>query len=215
MAVLKAKKRTEKGTHAARRLRKQGLIPGILYGHGEETLSLTFQSHEVELAVLHGERLLTIDVEGQSENALIKEIQYDTFGQDILHLDLTRVDLNERVEVTVPVVLRGTPAGLDEGGVLQQVTNDVNIECLVRSIPEEFRVMINELNVGDSLQLSDIELPEDAKLLDDPDTVLCSMNVVAEEEVAVAEEEGEGAGEPEVIGEKAEEEGEKKEGAAE
>jgi len=211
MAVLKAKQRSEKGTHAVRRLRKQGRVPGILYGHGEQPVPLSFEEHEIELAVLHGERLVEIDVEGQRGNALIKEVQYDALGQEILHVDLTRVDLNERVEVTVPVVLRGTPAGVNEGGVLQQLTTEINIECLVRAIPEEIRVLVSELKIGETLHLSDVPLPQDAKLLDDPNAILCSVNLVEEaEEVAPAEEEA--AAEPEVIGEKAEEEESKEAG---
>jgi len=204
MAALKASMRSKRGSRKARALRARGLIPGVIYGHGEETVSVTLREHDIDLAIHHGQRLVELDLDGKEENALIKDVQWDTFGQKVLHVDLTRVDLNERVQVTVPIVLRGTPAGAGEGGVLQQTAAEVSIECLVRVIPEEIRAFVGELNVGDSLHLRDLELPEGATLVDDDATVVCSITVIAEEvEEAPAEEEG--AEQPEVIGEKAEE----------
>ena len=211
MAKLKATTRSEIGSRQAQGLRKKGLVPCVVYGHGKETQSISLNEHEVELVLLRGERLLEIDLEGTVQNALIKDIQYDAFGNVVLHIDLTRVDLDERVEVTVVVVLKGTPAGANEGGVLQQVANEVVVECTVRSIPEELTLFVNEMKIGDSLHLSDLELPEGAKLVDDPESVLCTIAVVAEEEEAPVEE-GEETLEPKVIGEKkeeGEEEGEK------
>ncbi len=119
MAVLKATKREEIGTRQVRRLREQGLIPAVIYGHGEGAVSVTLNEHEVELAIQHGERLLEIEFEGKMHNVLIKEVQWETYGQEVIHVDLARVDLDERVEVTIKIVLKGTPAGASEGGVLQ------------------------------------------------------------------------------------------------
>ncbi len=205
MALLKVTKRTEVGSRKVRPLRKQGLIPGVIYGHGEEVLSVTLNEHDVDLAIHHGERLLELDLEGKKENVLIKDVQYDTFGQHVLHVDLTRVSLDERVEVTIPIVLRGTPAGAVEGGVLQQAHNEIHIECLVTAIPEDIKVSVNELNINDSIHASDVELPQGAKLLDDPEMLICSVSVIAEE-IPAEEVEEEAAAEPEVIGEKKEEE---------
>ena len=205
MALLKAEQRQETGSRKARALRKGGLIPAIIYGHGKETLSITVQEHDVKLAVLHGERLLEIELGGKKQNVLIKDLQYDTFGQEILHMDLTRVNLDELVELSVPIVLRGTPAGLSEDGVLQQAANEVMLKCKVRDIPEEIVVQVNDMNVGDSLYLRDLPLSEGVELLDDADSMVCSVNIVLEEEPVEAVEEGaEGVDEPEVIGEKKE-----------
>ena len=214
MAALKANIRSERGSRKARALRSQGLIPGVIYGHGEEVVAVTLGEHDIDLAIHHGQRLVQLDVDGKEENALIKDVQWDTFGQKVLHVDLTRVDLNERVEVTVPITLRGTPAGAVEGGVLQQNTMEVRIECMVRAIPEELRSFVGEMNVGDSLYLRDLELPEGATLVDGEATLVCSVSIIAEEaEEAPAEEVEEGAAQPEVIGEKTDEaaEGEKAE----
>ena len=209
MAVqqMKATTRSELGTRKARVLRKQGLIPAVIYGHGKDCLSVTLNEHDFNLAMHHGERLLEVDLEGKTENVLIKDVQYDTYGQVVLHVDLTRVNLDERVEVTVPIVLRGTPAGSADGGVLQQSAAEARIECVVTGIPEDVRLQVNDLNVGDSLTMADLELPEGATLLDEPDTTICTVIVIAEEEEAPAEEE-QGAAEPEVIGEKKEEDAE-------
>jgi len=205
--MLKANKRTQVGTRAVRKLRKAGSIPGIIYGHSEAPLAITTSEHDVELALQHGERVLEMDVDGETINVLIKDVQYDTFGHEVLHVDLTRVNLDERVEVTVPVVLRGTPAGAEEGGVLSQNTSDVTIECVVTAIPEELRVDVNAMKIGDVLHLSDLTLPEGAELVDEPEAVLCSVQLVAEEEEEEEEEavEDEQGAEPEVIGGKPEE----------
>jgi large subunit ribosomal protein L25 len=162
--------------------------------------------HDVESAVFHGERLLEIELDGKKENVLIKEVQYDTFGQEVIHVDLARVRLDERVEVTVPILLRGTPAGVSEGGVLQQAANEVTLECLVSEIPEEIALQVTDLNVGDAQYMRDLPLAEGAKLLSDSDAMVCSVIVIAEEEAPPEVEEGEeAAAEPEIIGEKPEE----------
>ncbi len=208
MAVIKATKRDQTGSRNVKRMRKQGLIPAIIYGHGEGSDSVTLQKHDVELALLHGERLLELDCEGKTQNVLIKEVQYDTYGQKVLHLDLTRVNLDESVEVTVQVVLRGTPAGVsEEGGMLRQDATEVHLECLVRAIPEQLTIMVNDMKVGDHLKAGDLELPEGAKLLQDANTSIATVTVVAEEVVAEEGEE-EASSEPKVIGEVPAEEGE-------
>ena len=204
--VLKAAERTESGTRKARALRKEGLLPAVLYGHGEGTVSLTLREHEVEVALIHGERLLEIELDGKRQNVLIKDIQYDTWGQKVLHLDLTRVSLDELVTVTVKITLVGTPAGVDEGGSLQQVMTSTEIQCRVDQIPEEIRAQVNALNIDDVLHLSDLELPEGSELLGDPEALVCNVVTIAEEVEAEEAEEGEGAAEPEVIGAKPEDE---------
>jgi large subunit ribosomal protein L25 len=203
MARVQASTRTEIGSRRARQLRRKGLIPGIIYGHEEAPQAITVGKHDMELAVLHGERILEIDVEGKVQNVLVKDVQWDTFGHEVLHVDLYRVALDERVEVTVPVALRGTPAGAADGGVLQQTVAEVEIECLVTAIPEELRAPVTELKVGDSLHLSDLPLPDGCKLLGDPETMVCTVRVLAA--AAEAPEEEAEAPEPEVIGEKKEE----------
>ncbi len=201
--VLKATQRTERGRRAARAMRKKGLIPAVIYGHGKPTVSVTLNEHEVELAIQHGERLLEVqtDGKGKAETVLLKDVQWDTFGHVALHVDLTRVDLDERVRITVPIVLRGTPAGAVDGGSIQQSAAEVEIEVAVRDMPDDIRISIAALAVGDSLRMSDLELPPGATLLSDGETQICSVTIVAEEAEAEPEE-GEAAAGPEVIGAK-------------
>ena len=206
MAMLKLTRREKLGTRAARRLRAQGMVPAIVYGHGQPNVPVSVSRHDIELAVQHGERLVKAEVDGQEENFLIKDVQYDYLGHHIVHVDLTRVRLHERVHVTVPIVLRGTPVGVDaEDGVLTQHLDEVECECLATEIPEELRVPVTELHVDDVLRVSDLELPQGVRVLADPETVVASVTVVAEEEEVPAGE-AEAAAEPEVIGEKKEEE---------
>ncbi len=213
MALMKATKRDDVGTRKVQALRSEGLTPGVIYGHGQPTQPVTLNKHEVELAILHGERLLEIELEGQKQNVLIKEVQYDTFGQRVLHVDLARVDLDERVKVTVQIVLKGTPIGVSEqDGVLQQTASEVDVECAVRAIPEEITILVTGMNVGDRLTMGDVPLPEGATLLDDPDKAVANVTVLAEEEEAPAEAE---AAEPEVIGEKEQPESQETEEAPE
>jgi len=205
MAVLKATKRDERGSRQSTYLRRVGKIPGVIYGHKLATAAVTLDMAEVSRAIAHHERLLEIQLEGQSENVLVKDVQYDTFGDTILHIDLARVNLDELVEVTVPVVLRGTPAGATEGGVLQQLQAEITIEVKVRDLPEDIRVPINAMKVGDRLLAKDLPLPAGAKLLDDPDEIVATVSVVAEEVEAAA---GEEVTQPEVITERKPVEGE-------
>ncbi|MCK5114584.1 MAG: 50S ribosomal protein L25 [Phycisphaerae bacterium] len=201
MATMKAAKRTEVGTNKVKQLRKAGNIPGIIYGHGIDPQAVTISEHEVELAMQHGDRLLELDVDGEIENVLIKALQYDTFGQIILHVDFNRVDLDERVEVTATITLTGTPQGVKDGGVLQQSVSSIHIECPVQNIPEEIKIMVTEMKMDDRMNLGDIELPEGITLLDDAEALLCNVHELAEEEEATTEE-GEDADAPEVIGER-------------
>jgi len=205
MAVLKATKREAVGTRQVRRLRESGVVPCVIYGHGQEPQSISLPEHEVELAIHHGDRLLEMDLDGAKQNVLVKEVQYDTFGQRVLHVDLARVDLDERVEVTVEIVLKGTPVGVsEEGGVLQQVASEIQIECAVRSIPEQIVARVGEMKLNDHLTMGELALPEGATLLEDADAVVAIVRMVAEEAEAEPAE-GEEA-EPEIIGEKKEEE---------
>ncbi len=205
MAQMKATIRKEAGSRQVKRLRAKGLTPGIIYGRGDKPIQVTISEHDLGLALKHGERLLEVSVDGEMENALVKDVQYDTFGHYVLHVDLLRVSLTDRVEVVVRVVLRGTPKGVTDGGVLNQNTSDIKVECPVAAIPDEIRIMVTELGLDESLHLRDIPLDEGVTLLDDPNTMLCQCAEVAEE-VEAEDAEGEGESEPEVIGGKKEDE---------
>ena len=187
--------REETGTARVRRLRGGGLIPAILYGHGEENVILSVPANQ--LAALVNQGVQTVKLSGElDEIGLIREVQWDAFGIDILHVDFLRVSSREKVEATVAVELRGEAPGTREGGMLEQLLHEFAIECPAMSIPERLELNVNELELGDSVRAAEIEIPRGATLLTDPDRVVvqCVEVVPVEEEVPVPE-----AAEPEVI----------------
>lgn len=200
-AQLDAKIRPELGSRKNKRLRDAGFIPGVIYGHKEDVVTVTLPKKALVSHLNHGAHLFSLSVDGKNENVLVKDVQYDHLGIEVLHVDFARVDLNERVEVTVPLVLRGEPKGEAEGGVLQQLVVDFEIECLVTQIPSEIRYNVSEMGLNSVLHVKEIPLPEGVRALQDEDLIVATVKEIAEE---VAGEAAEGAAEPEVIG-KAEE----------
>ncbi|MEK6247708.1 MAG: 50S ribosomal protein L25 [Planctomycetales bacterium] len=201
--TLIANKRETRGTRHARRLRADGSIPAILYGHGQQSVSLTVNAAILTAAVRHGSRL--VELSGDvAENALIREIQWDTFGAEILHVDFTRVSDDERIEVSVTIELRGEAPGIKVGGVVEHQIHALEVECPAVAIPEKMQVNINSLELGDSIFAKSIELPPNVSLLSAPDLVI----VQCVEPTPEREDEGMGTAgiEPEVIGRKADEE---------
>ena len=152
----------------------------------------------------HGGKLVNLKG-GLAETALIRDVQWDALGAHVLHLDLARVSAQERVEVTVPIELRGEALGSKQGGIVEQLMHDVNVECSASTIPERISVNINDLDVGQAISIADIEVPDGVTLLapQEASLVHCvAVGVEAEEEEALEAETG---AEPEVIGRKAEE----------
>ena len=197
--VLKAEKRASHGTRASRKERKAGNVPAIVYGHKAEPISVTLNYHDFALEMQHHHRLLDVELEGKQEKLLIKEVQYDHLGDKIIHVDLTRVDLTERVQMTVRLEFRGTPAGLAEGGVLHQMSADIELECLVTNIPESIRVNIAEMQPGDMLLAKNIELPEGTSLATAPETPVVAVRLAVEAPEEEEEEGTSGEAEPEII----------------
>ena len=197
--VLKAERRTGSGTRVARKERASGLVPCIIYGHKQEPVSVVLDYHDLALEIQHHHRLLEVDLDGEQTKLLVKDVQYDHLGDTIVHIDLTRVNIDERVGVTVGVELKGTPVGIADGGALDHIMAELKLECLVTSIPEIIRVKVTELKLGESLLASDLELPDGVRLLSDPESPVATVRMVLEEveEEAAAEEEG--GAEPEVI----------------
>ena len=201
--VLNVQLREMRGKRNARRLRNAGSTPAVLYGHGQETISLAVPAGQLESAVRHGSRLVMLT--GQiREQAFIRDVQWDTWGTHVLHVDFTRVSEHEKVEVEVQVELRGEAPGVRGGGVVEQLLHHVELECEATSIPDRLHVNINRLNLGEAITVADLEIPQNATVLRDAEQVVvqCVEPVVApEEEIGAGEE-----AEPEVIGRKPEEE---------
>lgn len=207
--VLNVTLREGTGTKTARRLRRGGMTPAILYGHGEKNVSLSIPTSEIEAVIRHGQKMVALSG-GLKEKALIRDIQWDTFGTEVLHLDLNRVSETETVVVTVPLELRGEAPGSKLGGIVEHHVYDVEIECPAGEIPEKLSVSINELGVGDSILLSEVALPEHVKALTPPETVVanCQQAQVPLSEEEEELEEAAGGAEPEVIGRRPEDENE-------
>lgn len=201
-----ANKRPELGSRANKRLRDAGLLPGVIYGHKEAVVPIKLNRKEVVTHLNRGAHLFELYLDGQTENVLIKDVQYDAFGVEVLHVDFTRVDLNERVTLTVAVELKGEPKGEKEGAVLQQVLNEIEIECLVTEIPDRIVQDVSHMEKDSVLHVSDLKLPAGVVATNDPEQIVCQVREIREEVAAPVAEEG--AAEPEVIGKKKEEEGE-------
>ncbi|MHB8974752.1 MAG: 50S ribosomal protein L25 [Pirellulaceae bacterium] len=202
--VLNVSVRSELGSGRVRRLRRSGRIPAILYGHGEANVNLSIPTPELKAALRHGHKLVDLKG-GVNEKALIRVVQWDCFGVDVLHLDLTRVSEQERVEVTVSLELKGEAPGTKEGGIIDHHLFDVEIECPAGEIPEKLVASIKNLHLGQSLTLADVPLPPHVTLLTPIDTVVVSCQAQGtSDELDEAAEAG-GSAEPEVIGRKAEE----------
>ena len=201
-ANVTVKPRSELGSRANKRLRDSGFIPGVIYGHKEAVVPVTLPKKEVVNHLNHGTHLFDLALDGRNEKVLVKEVQYDHLGMEVLHVDFARVSLDERVEVTVPLELKGEPKGEADGGVLQQIVAELELECLVTEIPDAIRHNVAEMALGDVLHIKDLQLPPGAKALQDEDLIVATVKEIAEE---VPAEAAEGAAEPEVIGRKPEE----------
>jgi large subunit ribosomal protein L25 len=209
--VLTTEKRQGRGSRKARHLRAEEKVPGVIYGHKEETVSVSLSAHDLSQAIRHGARVVDLKTDKGVETAQIVELQYDHLGKEILHVDFKRVSRDERIKIDVRVELRGIAPGVTAGGVLDQPLHTLHIECLAVSIPDSIRVNIGELQIDGAIHVKDVKAPEGVKILNDPDAIVVHVTApVAEPEpTAAAAEAAPGAAEPEVIGRpKAEEEAE-------
>jgi large subunit ribosomal protein L25 len=195
-------KRAELGSRANKRLRDQGQLPGVIYGHKQDVVPIKLNRKEVVNHLNHGTHLFELQLDGAVENVLIKDVQYDALGIEVLHVDFTRVDLNERVTVTVAVELKGEPKGEKEGAVLQQIMSELEIECVVTDIPDKIVHDVSDMGKDSVLHVGDLKLPAGVTVLNEPELIVCQVREIREEAAAPAAEEG--AAEPEVIGKKKE-----------
>ncbi len=200
---VEVKLRKETGTRASRKLRREGLVPAVLYGHGEKCVDLVATRDAVQAAVRHGSRI--VELKGAVKTgALIRELQWDTFGVEPVHVDFLRVSATDRVKVKVPVDLKGECPGQRNGGVVSLILHEIELECRADAVPEKIHAAVGKLQLGGTIKVHDLELPAGAKALVDGDdaVVTCTVPVEKGEEAAA------GGAEPELIGRKPTEEGE-------
>jgi large subunit ribosomal protein L25 len=205
--VVAAESRTETGKNVNRRLRTRGLIPGVLYGAKKEAVPVAVSPKEITsiLRSKTGENtLFDLEIGGSRRKVILKEFQVEPIKGSLLHADFYEVALDKTIEVKVHIEVTGVPVGVKvEGGLLDFVTRELEIECLPADIPEKITVDVSELGMNQSIRVSDLKIPEKVTMLSEPDLVV--VHVVpprAEEEVAAAAAPAEGeaaAAEPEVI----------------
>ena len=206
LLTLSVERRETVGKRRNRRLRESGKTPAVLYGHKQDVVNLSVATELVEAALRHGSRFVQLSG-AVTERAFIKEVQWNVWGDVVLHVDFTRVSEHERVQLSVPVEIRGEAPGLKDGGVLKQHLHMIEIEAEPTSAPEKIFVGVNNLGFNQQIRLSDVAAPEGVKFLADPELIIveCTEQTVVEE----TGEEASSGEEPEVIGrKKAEEESE-------
>jgi large subunit ribosomal protein L25 len=203
-ASLQAATRTTTGKGAARTLRRQGKVPGVIYGHGRETEAVVIDTgalNRMLIGISAGTTIVDVAVDDRPPvKALIREIQRDAVRPgDILHLDLYEVRSDEEITLEIPVRLIGVPDGVRNfGGVLDHVLRELEIEVLPSNIPEHVDLDVTELAIGHSLFVRDIQVPN-ARVLNDPDTPICTVVAPRTEEAPAPVEEAVATTEPELI----------------
>ena len=185
-----------RGSRLARKHRSSGLIPAVLYGHKQENITFLLNKKEFDTTLDSGIKMVNLNWNNSDEIALIKDVQFDTFGREILHVDFVRVALTEKISTQVSVELYGISPGVKEGGILTHSMKSIEIECLPTDIPENIRINISVLNIGDTIHVKDLELPPNIKSLDNPDAIVISVHFATEEKEVLEEEL---IAEPEVI----------------
>jgi large subunit ribosomal protein L25 len=197
---LKVAKREVRGTKACRRLRAEGQIPAVIYGHGQDPVAVQMPAEEFERALRHHTRMFDLRLGRKKESVLLRDIQHDSLGDEIVHADFVRVAMDETIEIEVPITLKGKPKV--EHAVLQQTLASLEIECLPGDIPEAILAPVGHLAMSQSISVAELELPKGVTAVTDPETVVATLTpaTVEEEPAEEAAAAVEAVEEPEVIG---------------
>ena len=205
-ANLSASARDNGGKGTARKLRSEGRVPAIVYGHGRDPQALSINTRELEKLLDHisaESTVIDLDIDGKASRTLIREIQRHPFKRQILHVDFQELVAGEKISVRIPIVLMGVPDGVRmDGGILDQTMRELEIEVDPANIPNHVEVDVTRLTIGSLVHVRDIPLPEGVEVLDDEDASVCVVSAprAVIEETPVAEgAETEAAAEPEVI----------------
>ena len=203
-----AEPREKLGSRYAQRLRKEGRLPAVIYGHGQDPVSVTVDSKQFRELFHENYHLMNFVIDGKTESCLVKDVQWDYLGDNVIHVDLTRVDLTEEVEVEVEVIMKGRPAAMNqEGAVLNHPLAMLTVKCAANNIPDQIIVDVSNLTLEDTVTVADLALPEGVAAVDDPDTLVAQIQI--QEELPEEPDTESVEGEPEIIGRaEGEEEGE-------
>jgi large subunit ribosomal protein L25 len=206
--TIEAQPRERTGSRYAQRLRQTGRLPAVIYGHKIDPLAVSVDEKEILLALHHGTHVMELAVAGGStETCLVKDLQFGYLGDNVVHIDFARVNLEEEVTVNVHLTFVGNPHEAQRAGaILKHDQTELAVKCMVQAIPEDIKVDLNPME-GTTLHASEIELPAGLELAEDPSSIVVSISFVRAEEPEGEAVDVEGAAEPEVITEaKAEEE---------
>lgn len=204
--------RQDVGRAKVKQLREGGFVPGVVYAEGKESIPVKV-SHSALIKLIHQHRIENVlinvnikeDKKRSARSCVIKEIQYEPVHGEILHVDFNEISLTKAIKVNVPVVAKGESIGVkQEGGSLEHILWEIEVECLPTQIPKEFQVDVSPLKIGDSIHIKDLSVPAGVKILNDPSILVLSVAAPMKEEVVAAAVEGEETKEPEVIKEKKE-----------
>lgn len=199
---IEVKKREEIGSNKVKHLRHEGWLPGVIYGHGEESHHIKLREEDLINLIheLHSEAtLITLDLEGEILQAIIREVVRDPLTEKLLHIDFQHIHEDEEVSVHVIVEFEGEAYGVKEGGILNIEHRHLTVRCLPKNMPERILMNISDLDIGDSLHVSDVELPEGARILEDPTATI--VNILSPRKIVEVKPEEEGL----LIGEELEE----------
>src|SRR5438045_7202954 len=190
-SVLEALPRTPGTKNDARRVRKQGKVPGVVYGAGKQTVPVSLDPRHVS-RILHSQTghntVFDLTVDGERTKAMIVDWQYEPIKGSLLHIDLKRIAMDQKLRVNVPIELVGEPAGVkQQGGILEQITREVEVDCLPGDIPNQIELNVSELVFGTVLRVSDLPKNDKVKFLSDPDQPVAHIISIKEEEVPTAE----------------------------
>ncbi|MEM0924760.1 MAG: 50S ribosomal protein L25 [Planctomycetota bacterium] len=181
------------GTASSRRLRKSGNVPAVLYGHKQANEHLYIDQRTIDSILRHHSKI--VELQGAvTETALVSDLQFDPLGIEVLHIDLQRVDMNERVQVTVAIQFKGEPAGSKQGGIAIENSHEIEVECPAVAIPESVILNVTPVKAGENRTASDLELPENVSLVTPSDTVIYHIEKPKGAKAASAEDTEESAG---------------------
>jgi len=206
-ARLAAQTREGRGKGVARSTRRAGMIPAIVYGHKIDPMAIQMPEKELHHYLTSGSEsvIINMSVGDEEQTVMVKEVQIDPVSRMIVHADFVRVSLEEVVTTHVPFVIIGKPAGIEEGGIMEFLLRELQIQCQVGKLPENIELDVSALGIHDQIRIGDLELGEDMSIMDDPSTIIVAIaapTIIEEPEVEEElGEEGEET-EPEVIGEK-------------
>jgi len=200
---IEARPREVRGSRACRRLRTLGLVPAVLYGRQRENVLLSVGRRDLEKLIHARAVIVQVNWDGQQDAAQVREVQYDTLGERVEHVDFLRISLTEKVTVSVRVETHGLAAGVTQGGVLDLREHELEVQCLPTAIPERLRVEVSALAIGDALRVREMQFPEGVTPTADPDLVVVAVVQPTEVTPEAAEAApAEAITEPEVIGRK-------------